>query len=242
VPGKADTKGAGSDKGGRREAYGFGLRVLAPADCVPTAAADHKISSTAAIEVDHFKNNNDAGKISIRQREAGDAVIQEIEIPAAPRTGQVTFAAGIPIANEDHHYQLEMTFINKKGTPYGGLGRRRSSIRFEVARLKPKSQGEHLLFTKAIYAEGHDAGEFPYIRDLVYNRIDWVKHCPGDASAFGDSITSVLNRPQQFVSVLSKTAKFQELERELDSRSGPCQYTTPPRKQAPAEGARQCGY
>ena len=149
--------------------------------------------------------------------------------PENPRTGRVTFAAGIAIGDEIHHYELEMVFTNRKGVTYGGLGKRRQPVRFEVARLRPKPKGEHLLFAKAIYAEGVDAGEFPYVRDLVHNRVNWVKGCPGDTSAFGSTITDALTRPGQFASVLDKGPKFRELEEELDRRSGPCQYTTAPR-------------
>jgi hypothetical protein len=212
----------------------YGLTVRSPTPCVPTEAADDKIRSSAAIEVDYFKDNDDDVSITLRDREAGDASIREVALPRAARTGLASFPPGIEIGNENHHYELEMIFTNKKGVKYGGLGRRRLPIRFEVIRLRTAPKAEHLLFAKAIYAEGIDAGEFPYVRDLVYNRIDWVKGCPGDASAFGSTITEALNRPGQFASVLNEDPKFKELEEELRVRSGPCQYTTAPRDGSPA--------
>jgi hypothetical protein len=227
--------GRSTAKGGQPQP-GFGLTVRSPTSCVPTVPKGDKITSSAAVEVSYVKDNDDAGTISLRDREAGDATLHAVSLPGTPRTGQVSFAAGIEVGDEDHHYELEMVFTNKKGVTYGGLGRRRQPIRFEVACLSPAPKGEHLLFAKAIYAEGVDAGEFPYVRDLVYNRIDWVTGCPGDASGFGTTITTALNlnRPRQFASVLDRTDKFQELEQELTVRSGPCHYTTPPRAGNPA--------
>jgi hypothetical protein len=224
----------GAAKGGGQPRSGFGLTVRSPVPCVPTATNGTTITSSTAIEVSYFKNHDDAGTVSLRDREAGDATLQAVSIPRTPRSGQVSFAASIAIGHEDHHYEPEMVLTNRNGVIYGGLGRLRQPIQFEVAHLSPKPKGEHLLFAKAIYAEGVDAREFLYVRDLVYNRIDWVKGCPGDADTFGSTITTTLSRPGQFASVSNKSAKFQELEMELNLRSGLCHYTTPPRAGSPA--------
>jgi hypothetical protein len=232
-----ETALAAAGKGGTQQPGkkmpGFGLTVTGPSGCVPTTMTTGGLTSSASIEVDYVKNNDDPGDITLRQRETGDKVLHTVLI-GKPRSGHVIIPAGISITNENHHYELEMTFTNRKGTVYGGLQKSRPTIKFEVCSLKPTPTGEHLLFAKAIYAEGVNAGEFPYVRDLVFNRIDWVKQCPGDERDFGNSITSVLNKPNQFDSVLSNTDKFRELEQELKDHSGSCQYTTPPRSTKPA--------
>ena len=206
-----------------------------PSICVPTNVSRGTRTSSSSISVDYEKDNSNRGEITLRQRENGDRILHTAPFPDSPNRGHVTIPAGITISNEDHHYELEMVFFNSHGRPYGGLGRDRPVIRFEVCRLDPAPTGVHLLFAKAIYAEGVDAGEFPYVRDLVYNRIEWVRNtCPGDRGDFGHDISSVLNAPNQFGSVLGNSSKFQQLEDELNARSGSCQYTTPPRPGSPA--------
>jgi hypothetical protein len=201
---------------------------------VPTTGTGAARQSSAGFDVQYEKTHGDPGEITLRDREAGDRVLHAANIAAgAPSVGQVTIPSGIGIANEDHHYELEMIFVTRRGVHLGGL-HPRPPVKFEVCRLEAAPTGDALLFAKAIYAEGVDEGEFPYVRDLVFNRVDWATTCPGDAADFGHDVNTVLNAPNQFGSVLNNTPKFRELKSELDSRSGDCQYTTPPRAGSPA--------
>ena len=207
---------------------------LPAAGCVPTTGTGSSRTSSASFVVQYEKTVAHPGEITLRDREAGDSVLHTEAIAAASgNVGQVTIPSGITIANEDHYYDLEMIFTTPKGVKLGGLNPR-PVVKFEVCRLLAAPTDTHLLFAKAIYAEGVDAGEFPYVRDVVFNRIDWVSTCPGDAADFGQDITSVLNAPGQFGSVLNNSVKFRELETELTNHSGDCQYTTPPRSFGPA--------
>ncbi|HSR49598.1 MAG TPA: DUF4157 domain-containing protein [Acidobacteriota bacterium] len=206
--------------------------VTPSAGCIQTSGSPR--SSSQGFAVDYEKTNANRGQISLRQREDNDKELHTIEIPENPRIGRVNFPANIPIANEDHHYELEMVFYNSRGVKYGGLGGNRPTVKFQVCELDTAPTGDDLLFSKAVYAEGVDAGEFPWVRDVVYNRIQWVATCPGDADDFGTDIRTVLNAPNQFASVLNNSSKFQELEDELNDHSGACQYTTPPRSASPA--------
>jgi hypothetical protein len=208
-----------------------------PSICVPTTGSGSTRTSSSAIDVYYEKDSSSRNRaeITLRQREAGNSILHTAAIPDTSDSGYVTIPTGIPIADEDHHYELEMVFFNNKGVQYGGLGTK-PVIKFEVCALVPAPTGDDLLFAKALYAEGVDAGEFPYVRDLVYNRIDWVANtCPSDASTFGGKdIPSVLKATKQFGSVLGNTSKFQQLETELKNHSGGCQCTTPPRSLSPS--------
>jgi hypothetical protein len=205
------------------------------AGCIPTIGSGDSRTSSAAFNVQYEKIYSDRFEITLRDREDGDKVLHKIKVPKdAENIGQVTIPSGIPVKHENHRYELEMISFNSKGKYYGGLNKQRPAVKFELCKLETAPTGDNLLFAKAIYAEGVDSGEFPYIRDIVYNRIDWVKECPGDAKDFGTDINSVLNaKPTQFASVIDQTKKFDELESELKHRSGDCQYTTPPRKGIP---------
>jgi Domain of unknown function (DUF4157) len=215
-----------------------------PSGCVATTVTDGVRTSSEEFDV-AYRADEDIERaafveITLRQREdvGKEQVLhtQRIDRPQdeggkIPREGKVTVPGGIPISNEKHYYELFMQFKNQAGVVYGGLGGKRPTVRFELCRLLPSpTPGWPLLFAKALYAEGVDAGEFPWVRDVVYNRIDWVKtRCPGDHRDFGFDIPSVLNAPGQFESVLENTTKFQELEIALMTQSGPCRFTTPPR-------------
>jgi hypothetical protein len=202
--------------------------------CVPTTVSRTKRTSSSPIDVSYEKDNVNRGEITLHQREA-NRILHRQSIPERPKHGKVIVPHGIPVSNEDHHYELDIVFFNRKGVRYGGLGGNRPAVRFEVCRLFPAPSGDHLLFAKALYAEGVNAGEFPYVRDLVYNRMQWVKDtCPGDERDFGGTtIRSILEAPGQFASVLANTPKFKQLEAELNDHSGSCQYTTPPRTGSP---------
>jgi hypothetical protein len=202
--------------------------------CIATSDTNNVLTSNESFDVYYEKDNSNPGEISLRRRST-NSILHAIGITAMPRTGSVTFPANIQIPSENDRYLLEMKYLSNSGAQYGGLGSRRPAIRFETCRLSAKPRGDLLLLAKVIYAEGSDKGEYEWVRDVVYNRIAWTtNHCSRDARSLGTDIRSVLNAPNQFASVLSNTPKFQELESQLDSSSGPCQYTTSPRASSPA--------
>src|SRR4051794_25880481 len=76
-------------KGGGQSPPGFGLAVRSPASCVAASASGDKMTSSTAIEVSYFKDNDDSGTVSLRDRDASDATLQEVPIPRVPRSGLV---------------------------------------------------------------------------------------------------------------------------------------------------------
>lgn len=205
--------------------------------CAATTGDGAARASAFAIGVHYDKDaprRGNRAELSLRDRDDGDRALHTAAIPATSNSGNVSIPSGISIAEEDHHYELELIYFNSRGTRFGGLGRGRPVIRFQVCELNPEPSGDDLLFARALYAEGVDAGEFPYVRDLVYNRIAWVSLCPADLASFGSDVRTVLEAPDQFASVLGPTQKFLDFVAEFRTHAGPCRYTTPPRTARPA--------
>jgi len=219
------------------------VELIPPPGCVSTILEDGLRDTTESFDVayraDASIDRAAFVKITLRQRAGvgSEQVLdsQRIDRPEGgkiPREGSVRFPARIPISNPSHYYELFMQFMNEAGVVYGGLDGPRPPVKFDLCQLLPApTAGWPLLLAKTLYAEGVDAGEFPWVRDLIYNRIDWVRDkCPGDVRDFGFDVPTVLNAPKQFQSVLKNEPKFQELETSLQTQSGPCHFTTPPRE------------
>lgn len=200
--------------------------------CIATSGEGAARVSSESFNVQYENTKGNDAKITLHDREDSNKTLHTEDV-SANSIGDVTIPPGKSIANESHHFELDLTVFNSKGVAYANL-QPKVPVLFQVAKLLTAPTGDNLLFAKMLYAEGSDAGEFPVVRDLVYNRIDWVNNsCPGDKDDFGNSINSALNAENQFDSVLSNTSKFQQLENELNTRSGECQYTTPPRSGNP---------
>jgi hypothetical protein len=230
--GKGKAKGKGKGKAAKA-GPSFSAKMTSPTGCVPTTGTGSTRTSSSAITIDWERDNKDDGEITLRQLEDSDKILHTISIPAGTLKGTASIPSGIPVANENHHYQLEMTF---KGGKLGGF-KRRPAIKFQICSLKTAPTGTDLLFTKTLFAEGVDAGEFARVRDLVFNRIDWVKTCATDEASFGKpDVNSVLNAPKQFDSVLkgNSNPKFKQFGDEVAAAAkDACRYTTPPRPGQP---------
>lgn len=208
--------------------------VNASGGCVATTVNRGTRTSTESFEVAYDNDKGNAGELTLIDNTSGKAIYSHPrEIPAKGK-GKATIPKDIEVPDDGKRYRVQIVVKNSRGVPYANLSSTsKNAVRFQLCTLPPKPAGESLLVAKALYAEGVDAGEFPYVRDLLYNRKDWATTtCPGDARDFCNkddcSLTGVLNAPNQFESVLSETAKFKQLEEELDDKSGKCGYTTPP--------------
>lgn len=203
-------------------------------ECVQTTGSGTARRSASSFDARYAWESNeneeiDHAEIYLHKRGSKDEIRSKT---VEANRGMVTFAAGIPVNDENARYQLRLKLVRTNGSERFAAGL--VPVRFQVCELESKPSGVHLKFAQMLYAEGADAGEFPWVRDIVYNRIDWVKQCKADVSSFGQpNINAVLTHPNQFESVLSKTPKFKELEEELDQHSGECEYTTSPRSAAP---------
>ena len=212
--------------------------------CVSTEEVGSTRQSTDDISVAYSWERNeeereagveiDRAEIYLQRRGAPDIKLASETVNQ--ERGVVTFDAGISIPEENDRYQFRMELVRANGSRRHAV--RPVSIRFQVCELADAPSGVSRMFAKMIYAEASRPAEYPWVRDVVYNRIEWVRNCPWDRNSFGDpNVRAVLthDEPIQFATVVHGEGGFEAMEEALNERSGPCVYTTSPRAVDPEE-------
>ncbi|MEF8866248.1 MAG: DUF4157 domain-containing protein [Salinibacter sp.] len=223
------------ESGEKEEAKTASVRVASigggEANCVETVGRGESRTSVEPFTV-AYTMPSPMKSAQVLLLERGTGPVQSKTVTEA--RGEVTFEKGISIS-ENARYLVRMKMKRKNGSETWAQSNP-PVVKFQLCKLPAAPTGVDLKFAKMVYAEAGTTGEFPMVRDLVYNRIQHVKRCPKDESSFGEpTIDGILTHEKQFESVLQQSRKFKELESELNDHSGPCGYTTSPRSTDPSK-------